>query len=917
MRGMGWILLLLLGLLTACGGGGGDDSGTAGGGNGPTPLPTQPPAVVSAIQAALASGDPAALTDAQPIIVQAFSHARTLSQQQAARINALYAGVSSEYLPGSNSQFILPGNPERAQPLVVGDGGQRLAAFSTAQHGRSAGYGVNVLEQFRGSTNLNHAPAFRRLLAWLVGDSADSALPASLAVSITGLSAGNTIAGLTKAGVTVSDAACDALADSTCAARVALVIVGGGVAADATLTARTRALLQSGKPVLYLHSNGWGDSTAGRQLLTAMELELGGYGGNYWADDKVAAGRSSSANAAAAAQFGAILPLLERLASNALRTDYDWSRCGDTGCGDAPGFNAEVLMPAEEIRGQLNAYSSAGRNLFATPDTTLLRLLALWADTVRKEIRYPLDKAAKPADFQRAVIADAWVSYVRSAGGRQTDLGSYLGSGAASLPVSTSDETVDVTLASESGFTAVGRFAMPGQPLQVTLLNPGNASLALRINTQRSGSTKWGSASDYTRPRYLASPAISLAKDALVPVVTPYGGLLQLQYSGATPGQVVKLRLRGTARQPFLDLTANGDRAAFVAALTNTPFEWAEIKLAGLEAHARVNMLRDVINGASYQGNVNKYLDEMVNLFFESDYDLAGFARSGRVLPTSVQSFCSTRGWNCTDATLHRGPSTQHINVDVYAQCGAGCSGNPYDQTWGLSPRGWGESHELGHNLQRGELNVHGGRSGEVSNNLFPLHKKWRMFRELGVNEDSTRVRYRNAFDLLVAAKASSTPIDAAYQALWADDGYAVQNGERMAFYVQWVHYWHERTGSITQAWDIVTLLYLHARQLAAGAATGTEWDGKKTALGYGQYASRPATDGNDNLLLALSTITQRDQRPTFDLWGVKYSATAASQVAAYGYAAEPAFFYANTSSNDYSTVRKVNMAVASPTWPF
>ncbi|MFT3665671.1 ImpA family metalloprotease [Piscinibacter sp.] len=915
----------MLGLLTACGGGGGGNgsgSGTPDNGTGttpaPAPAPTQPsPGPANGIDAALASGDPSALTDAQALMARALDHARTLAQQQAARIGALYAGVSSEYLPGASSQFIVPGNPESAQPLIVGDGGQRLAAISTAHGGRAAGYGENVLAQFRGNANLNHAPAFRRLLAWLASGHADSALPAPLNLSIVGLSAKDTLDGLAKAGVSAKDAACDALADSACAAGMALVIVGGDVAASDTLTARIRDLLQAGKPVLYVHDNGWGDSPSGRQVLAAMDLELGGYGGNFWDEDKVAAGRSSSANEKATAQFGAILPLLERLAGNTLRTNYDWSPCSDTDCDEVTAFDADVLAPAEDVRGQLDAFNSAGRNLFTTPNTTLLRLLSLWADTVRKQIAYPLDKAAKPADFQRAVIADAWVSYVRHAGGRQTDLGSYLGGKAATLPVSSADETVKVTLTGADGFTAIGRFAAPGQPLQVTLLDAGQASVALRINTQRSGSTKWGSSRDYTRPRYLASPAIRLAGNAPVPVVTPYGGLLQLQFSGATPGQVVTLRLRGAARQPFLDLTANGDRAAFVTALADTPFEWAEIKLAGLEAHTRVDMLREVINDTPYQGNVDRYLDEMVNLFFESDYDLAGFARGGRSLPDAVRSFCAARGWNCTDATLHRGPGTQHVNADVYAQCGIGCSGNPYDQTWGVTPRGWGESHELGHNLQLGELDVYGGRSGEVSNNLFPLHKKWRLFRELGVNEENARVSYRSAFDRIVAAKANATPVQAAYQALWADDRYAAQNGERLAFYMQWVHHWAERTGNVTQGWNIVTLLYLHARQLAAGAASGAEWDAKKAALGYGQYTSRPKTDGNDNLLLALSTITQRDQRATFDLWGVKYSAAASNQVDSYRYDAQPAFFYANTGTNDHGTVRKVDMTVAKPAWPF
>ncbi|GHD56153.1 ImpA family metalloprotease [Jeongeupia chitinilytica] len=877
----------------------------------PTPIPEPPPAVVSTIDAAVASGDPAALNDPLPLIVLAYNRALSLSQTQAERLGLLFKGVSSEYLPTPQSQFVLSASPEVAQPLIVGDGGQTLAGISIAEGGRSAGYGTNVVELFRKDGNLVHAPAFRRLLSWLVVGDAASVLPASLDISMAGMTGAGTVSGLAKAGVAARDAGCNALTDQACADRVSLVIVSSDVPADATLSERVRVLLKAGKPVLYLHNGAWGDSASGRQILGAMGMDLGGYGGNYWANDKVAAGRNEADNIRATAQFNGMLPLLGRLAGNTLRADYDWSKCSDTGCGDAPGFNNEIIDPAEQIRARLNNYNGNARQLFATPNTTLLRLLTLWADVTRKQIVYPLDKQKNPAAFQRAVVADAWVTYVRTAGGRQNDLGSYQSATSAGLPVTSSDETVSVTLSDGSGFTAIGRFAVPGQPLQVTLLDPGTATVALRINTQRSGSTKVGNG--YTRPRYLAAPAMNLAVGSTVPVVTPYGGLLQLQYSGATPGQVVKLRLRGVARQPFLDTTVNGDRTAFVTALGNTQSDWTEIKMPGMEAHARVDKLRDVVNGSDYKGNMNQYLDEMVNLFFDDAYGFAGFARGGKTLPAAVTAFCSGKGWDCADTTMHRVPGTQHINIDVYAQCGAGCSGNPYDQTWGLTPRGWGESHELGHNLQLGVLSIYGSASsGEVSNNIFPLHKMWRMYREMAVDLNASRVQYRDAFNLLVAAKARSGPVDAAYQAIWGDTSYAAQNGIRMAFYVQWAHYWQERTGNAAQAWDIYTLLYLHARLTAKA-----DWDSNKDRLGYSRYATRPGVDGNDNMLIALSWITQRDQRPTFDLWGIKYSAGAASQVAGYGFAQEPAFFYANTSTNNYGTVRKVDMTTASPVWPF
>lgn len=454
-------------------------------------------------------------------------------------------------------------------------------------------------------------------------------------------------------------------------------------------------------------------------------------------------------------------------------------------------------------------------------------------------------------------------------------------------------------------------FAQPGKTMTVEVLDAGAATLALHINTQRTGSTRLWETDHFNRPRYLASPAIRLGQGTPISVNTPYGGTLQLSFRGATAGQVVQLRLRGVAHHPFLDLTQGGDKAAFVAAMSASQMDWAEIKMPGIEIHSRIDKIKSVLS-SEYDNDMARYLDEMQTVFFEDAYQFAGFAMPGKTLPTTILKKCTALQWDCTNTTLHHMPGTQHINVDAYAQCGAGCSGNPYDQSWGLSPRGWGESHEVGHNLQPGLLKIYADRSSEVSNNLFPLHKDWRLLRDFSDDRNSTRVAYQSAFNMIKAAKAEADPIEGAYQRIWGDAAYAVQNGERMAFYMQWVHNWAERTGSDAQGWDIITLLYLHQRQFA-----NLDWASNKDKLGYSQYATKPNVDGNDNLLITLSWPTQRDQRATFDLWGVRYSTTAAAQVASYGFAAETALFYANNNTNNHTTLVKVNMNTATPVWPF
>lgn len=862
------------------------------------------------IDRAVQTGDAAGLDNPVPLALCAQRVAKEIAEAQRDRISRIYRNASSEYQVGRSSQLILPISSEKTQPLVVGDKAQLLASLSMANGGRSAGYGADVLAQFAGDGNLPHAAVFRRLLGWLVQGEAEAALPEPFRVGLAGVDTKRAAAGLAKAGVRASGVACDFIAAPDCIQGVHLLIVGSGVAPGPDLELRIRAMLEAGKPVLYLHTNGWAVSESGQQMLAAMGLRSDGYAGNYFAQDSVAAGRSEAANQKLLDQFDPVLPLLDKMAANTWHTNYDWSACSDGDCGGVPGVSADVLDPAARLRSQIDALTGSGRSVFAVPDTLVLRLVAVWADVARQQIRYPLDKARQPQAFQQAAVADSLVAYVRPAGTAQPDLGSFMGSRSARLAVSSSDEVVELTLPADSGFTAIGRFSVPGKAFTVEVLDAGAASVALRLNTQRGGSTRmWTS---YDRPRFLASPAMALATNRPLQVTSPYGGTLQLSYSGAQAGTVVRLRLRGVAQHPFLDLTRNGDSQAFTTALNSGNFDWAQIKLAGVEIHTRVDKMKEALQADGYGSDLTRYISELRTLFFEDAYGLAGFRLEGKALPGTVQAFCADHQWDCTNDIWHKGPGVQHINADLYAHCGSGCSGNPYDQSWGVGPRGWGESHELGHNLQQGMLDIYADRSGEVSNNLFPLHKKWRIFRELGANNEDTRVGYRSAFDMIAAAAAETDKVGGAYSRIWGSDAYAVQNRERMAFYMQWVHYWEERTADQTRGWDMVTLLYLHQRLFSK-----SDWATYKDRLGYGTYSSRPAVSGNDNLLIALSWITKRNQRAMFDLWGVRYSPEAAAQVESYGFAKEPARFYANRSTNDHSTVVRVDMSKPNPVWPF
>lgn len=875
------------------------------------------------LDAALVSGDSSQLTDSHLVALRLQQQVERIRQTRTQLLDGLYQNLSQAYDPGASSQWIVPANPDNTLPFLIGDKGRVLASLSLEAGGRGLAYGTNVLTQLSGA-NAAHAPLLKRAVQWLVNGDPGAATAKDFKVSVVGVDKTATLNGLKSAGLQPADAACNALTDASCASASKLLVLGNGASA-ASLSATVRARLQAGLPILFVHTNGWNQSSTGQQILSGLGLQEGPYGGNYWDKDAVPSSRTRARSVELGGAYGQDPALVQQIVDGSWRTDYDWSKCtsyvGRTTCDDVPGLS-DFSKRVDVLKGALDAYNQKAQNLFALPGTTSLRLWLLWADAVRQNIRYPMDKAADTARFQETFVADAIVGYVREAGAAQKELGSYAGQRQQSMPVSGSEETLTLTLPSAQGFTAIGRMAAPGKRLSIRIEDAGQASLAVGLNTQRIGSTRLWNTRQYDRPRFLKSPDIKLQANQSVALVSPYGGLLQLVYSGATPGQTVTVKVTGAASQPFLDIQPGEDSsqaiADFIQALDADKADWLEIRSGSVEVHAKVEKVRGSID-KDYGGDVQRFIRELNEVFIDDAYTLAGFAIPNQAKTPAIQQECAVRGWDCDSETLHKLPGTQHINVDQYAQCGGGCSGNPYDQTWGLNPRGWGESHELGHNLQVNRLKVYGGRSGEISNQIFPLHKDWRVLREFGQNLDDTRVNYRNAYNLIVAGRTEADPLAGVYKRLWEDPGTYALNGERMAFYTQWVHYWADLKNDPLQGWDIWTLLYLHQRQVDK-----SDWDANKAALGYGTYAQRPgnsgdasSTDGNDNLLLGLSWLTQRDQRPTFALWGIRTSAAAQAQVAAYGFAEQPAFFYANNRTNEYSTVKLLDMSQGSPAWPF
>ncbi|MFC6635381.1 ImpA family metalloprotease [Microbulbifer taiwanensis] len=915
------LLGILLGLsISGCGGGGGggDDStateteqSQSNSGSGDTSAgddtggDTGQDTDKSALDQALQSGDSSGLQSPTTLLAQALAEIDRLEAFQRDLITGTSIGGALSYPVPRSSHFISAAYGDGVPILRGSHSGKPLASAVEIEGERGAGIGF---EFYRPESTASGLDAFAAgLLRWLAGDR----LPAGLALA--GIDATDLDSWLAQQFPDSTTTHCPAGLAPECLDGAQVLLISdrttdgdGSALQDLVASARERGI-----GTIYIHTRGWNSDPLGDALLAQFSLSRGDYPGNYFVEDSLDWPGSD-----------AMLDAMQ--ANNAIKTallhfeaqdfSIDWSACtksvGKTECDQLPDLRAALLDGAGELRGMLAALDSRGQPLFEQRGRRLMKLLVLLGDLWRREIHYPMRKeTAATIDFMQALFADYSVHYLRDVQQAQQDLGSF--SDRLSTEPQTARRQISLQLRGDH-FTALGAYLPPGQVLRVTRNDNSAAELALRINTQRTGSTRlWD---EYSRPRFLASPSIPLASGQTVAVTSPYGGTLQLVHSSAPDPVSVSLTVEGAAQHPYLQYADDMDQMAFAAALQASSLSWAEIRSPFAEIHSLRQRLNESINDSRYAGSSAAFLDDLFEYVLRDAYTLAGFQGDGVELAPAVAQRCDMLGWDCASPDIHGLPAVQHINVDLFAHCGAGCSGNPYDQSWPLDPYGWGESHELGHNLQRARLKIHGGRSGEVSNNIFPLHKNWRLRTERSEDLASSRIAYRSAFDTLRAGAASATPYQVAYDAIWADSSYAADNGERMAFYAQLPQLWREITAVDSQGWDIFTLLYLSERQF--DRLDAESWNSARSKFGMGAFADKPALTGNEFMLLQTSFLSGRDLRPLWDTWGVDYGSDTAAQLDALALPAQEKVIWVGPDSNDWGQIEKVAIR-EDMVWPF
>jgi len=693
-------------------------------------------------------------------------------------------------------------------------------------------------------------------------------------------------------------------------------LTSNGLTSKWSVVVADKTMVENGNYDIYVSDLGY-DSKSDSRIAKAMSLKKPVITFNRWyevSDENLAPFglKWDWYNSGTVDNFSSIEPLLaiifpematvKNLKDNTLNFDYTATSCptsvGKTTCDNTLTINKNdnttlgqsFMYGATNLKTQLASFDEKGENLFGTTHTNeILKLAILLGDKYRENIKYPMNKSTtNQQTFYKALFADHVINYSRPNNPLQPDLGDF------DLQPTHNGEAL---VSQEKSFlptnydewTSSGFYALPSKTMTITRTDTSNNEVFLKFNILRADSTRLWGTNQYSRPRFLQSNQIKIEKGKSYKLSTPHGGGIYV-YSKAVESDAVafSLKFENVAQHPFLEAFDEASINAFSSKLDTSTINWVDIKTPFVEIHSLTSKIKEALS--SYP-TVKAYLDDVKMYLIDNNLNLAGFVGDGLFLNSSVASFCDEKTLDCTNALIHKKPKVQHINSDHKAACGSGCSGNPFDVSWAVEARGWGDNHEFGHNLQVKRMKIYDGKSTEVSNNIHPLYTNWKYLSNNNIESHiliEKRPPHQEAYKILQDAIKLSTSATEAHP-MWSEGGTYDKAGERLSFYMQLV-YAHEN-------WDIYTKLYLMNRIFEDGIKTDAKWTAVKSKLGFGTYnlTEANAINGNDFMCVALSYMSGKSHVDYFTAWGILVSDKAKAQIQSYGLsnAPMPVVFYA------------------------
>lgn len=879
------------------------------------PAPTE----ADLIAEALATGNSSRLSaGSAPYLLQtAAQGVQQARQKQQAVIASLLDDATTAPLDfTTNSQGLRPLMATAASPLLVSNNGNVLASISIAAEGRAIGYGKDLLGQLATASGGNQAqlPLFTRGFTWLVTGQARGALPATVRVATQNYDFKQVASFVARLGGKAEDLKCNlANPANTCWQNADIMVFGQGTPASGGLTDLVSGYLQSGKSVLYLHNN-WNGAAGDSQVLQAMGMRLGDYPGNYFAPaDGVQIGRTCTA----AQQRQAT----DRLANHDAALSQLLS-------GGSVNFATDTTLVGylDGIRADLTALEGQGVNLFSDsylqkPYMDAHRRLVLWADLYRRQVDYAAVRRSDASGFYRTLAADSLSYAVRPAEAVPKNFGDWMPAASPNLQPIDAWETLEVTIAQGGGRTAIGRGAIPGKAVLVEIADAaGAAGLAVRVGQIRTRGNPLNQ-ENYTRPRLPDGHQAALTAGKTLQFVSAWGGPLFLDYSGATPGSVVTLRVRGGVKYAHFDFTRNPGQAEIdeaVQALKRADFGWQTSKMVGGEVQQTIAYAKSAIGNLDPKVYV---VDRLKGMIFDSNHIANGY---NNVAPSAtVANVCANLGWDCT-SNVHRAPGVQHF-VGWLAACGFLCSGNPSDGSAGLGP-GWGWWHELGHNTVPRHMTLltegGGGCPVECNNNILANASALRQFAitKGAENNNGGSINHQKLYQDIAAARATAKGGEELrldmYNRFWVGPN-RLHDAMRSVHFQLAFLYTRERLGQgQPQSADVLDFLGLLGR---GNRLVDQTWSAQnKAALGMGRFTSKIIS--NHELLYVLaSRIIGRDVSKLFAMYGIPLGADALGSIQDLGLPVLAESFYAMVpgKGNELALGQWLNLSSATPAYPY
>ncbi len=626
-------------------------------------------------------------------------------------------------------------------------------------------------------------------------------------------------------------------------------------------------------PILYLHWDG-GMTELGQSLFNTFHINY--VGDNYWRKLGVSDWNPNVLLNSVPPHIEQQQALLKRLREDSFSVDL--SLCDDKSCPDESNMGLEFYPAAQSIRDQLRNLDEQGNRLFDSASYEYEKLLILLADHYRQDVQYPMDKnTTERIDFLRSYFADHVQYNSRDVNPSQPDMGNF--------SRSTFGEEVErvthlVELESKRSFRSAGVYALPGETFTVTRNDNSPVVTKIVMNTLRSGATHEFSDNGYKRPKLLTSYAYTVKPGQTIHLTSSYGGPIQVQFD--VNDLPVKLSFKGVALHPVW--RSNEDNESFVAKLNADLFDWAELITPGFEVHSKSEKMIESVGSEDWAQPADMAL-ATERYMHNFPHALAGFQGPGIDRIDDIHQYAEDKGWQIETIDI-----VKHMNADQ-ATCGYGCSGNPYDAYWAFHPLGHGDLHELGHGLEKGRFRF-AGWDGHSTTNYYSYYSKSQYFKDTGKVSTCQSLDFEGQYQLLQQSRQEADP----------NAFMAAQNKTEWSWgarvFIQ-IMMQAQQQGVIDNGWHLLGRLHILEREFNRLKGDEAVWLANRTNLGFSSYSRDEANaiNNNDWLLVAFSTITNRDMRDYLNMWGFSFSDKAKSEVIAKSLQPMPLSYFASSST--------------------